>query len=199
MEDTLRSASPNIEARSRSHAQRMMIWRTQRHISTEDMQEISDRCDDFDHIEIYNGYAETLQKAMSENNIVKLSGHNSKRFRSFHPSDDNEEGNSISGDSESQSIEMGQNMKSEGVSEHEVRGGFLKQQTLLYNDPHQVDEISEDSEDEAMSVDKATREKRSSANPRLLSNKSNSIVDIDTVGGKVSFYFVTNCRLSFVR
>mmetsp|Transcript_41449 Transcript_41449/g.47804 ORF Transcript_41449/g.47804 Transcript_41449/m.47804 type:complete len:204 (+) Transcript_41449:335-946(+) len=101
LEDTLLSASPNMEFRSRTGNQRLFMWRTEKNISVEDYNEISDYCDDVDQLEILHNYASHINQAMSEKNVCQLSM--KKHKRRFQQSFEQ----SCSSSERSHSIEMG--------------------------------------------------------------------------------------------
>lgn len=161
------------------------MWRTEKHLSLEDYNELSEQYEDLEHLEIIHGYVNNLQKAMSERNVGKLTGGIHKRARDFSQTSGDED--SIN-DDESQSINMAhpdpESRDEQDVDYHHYE--TQKQQTHNFDTAEQdLDFDNRRFDPETMSVDKIHRDKRNTCKEKLSTNKTNSVVDIDTVDGKV--------------
>ena len=186
IEDSLLSGSPNIVARMRNNSNRLNMWRTEKNISLEDYNEISDYAGDYDHLDFIHDIAQNLKKAMSERSVLGLSNNKKRKF--YHSV---ERDGSFDDDNESESV---------GINHQEVKEIEMSDIQNLNKDKRQtldhtigydnLDSMNKEinSEipnkmDEVLTVNKF----ESSENKRnnFSSNKANSLVDIDTIGGKV--------------
>lgn len=186
-EDSIQSGSPNMAARFRSNTNRLNMWRTEKNISLDDYNEISDYAADYDHLDMIHDIAQNLKKAISERSVLGMSFN--KKKRKFYNSVERDG----SFDDDSDSV---------GMSHQEVQDfdevdfqhfSNVKRQTLDNTigyekfDSSNKDINSEivNKIDEVMTLNQY-ESSRDRQNQDLSSNKVNSLVDIDTVNGKVS-------------
>lgn len=162
------------------------MWRTEKNLSLDDYNELSEQYEDVEHLEIIHSYVNNLQKAMSENNIGKLIGGTHKRARDF--SQTSSEEGSLQ-DDVSESINMAHpDPESRDEQDYDYHNyETQKQQTHNFDTMEQNFDLDNRRFDpETMSLDKIQRDKRGTCKEKLSTNKTNSVVDIDTVDGKVS-------------
>lgn len=173
MEDTLRSASPNLELNNNNH--KLLMWRTHKEISNDDYNEFSEHCNDFEQIEVYDQYISSMKRAISENNVLPIPRRESryKRFFSSSKHNDEEEENSVS-DSDSDAVDL----------KREITRFRSQNQDAIELDVNEIMSHTKNSyRNDVSSVSK--EEEVSATGKNFSANKTNSCVDIDTIGGKV--------------
>ena len=185
-EDSIQSGSPNIVARMRNNQNRLNMWRTEKNISLEDYNEISDYAADYDHLDMIHDIALNLKKAMSERSVFGISLN--KKKRKFYNSVERDG----SFDDESESVEMN-HQEVQDFDEVDFQSlSNVKRQTLdntiryEHFDSSSKDINSEivNKMDEVLTLNQY-ESSRDRAKQDLSSNKINSLVDIDTINGKV--------------
>lgn len=168
------------------------MWQTEKNLSIDEYNELSEYCNDYDELEAIHAYASTLQHAMSEKNVLGISN---KRYRKNNFKKNQEINSSISDDIGSESIAIPDNGTKDDwtTSEYTSDAEYPKEkrQTLDYQEEYlkygnQVEAFdSEDikGQDDVASVDKVHKSKFKA---KFSTNQTESLVDIDTVNGKVS-------------
>lgn len=172
MEDSLRSASPN---QGLNNKHKLLMWRTQKEISNDDYNEFSEHCSDFEQVQMYDRYINSMTRAMSQRNVAQFSIRESKHKR-FHFNQKQSDGqNSVSdGDSDDMKVEK----------DAYTRFRTLNQETIEFdlNEVMSQHDTSLNNHQRSLSKDA----ENSLAGKHLRKNKYNSCVDIDSIGGKVS-------------
>ena len=175
MEDTLRSASPNFELNNNNH--KLFMWRTQKEVSNDDYNELSEHCNDYEQIEVYDQYISSMKRAISERNVMPIPRRESKFKRFFSASKHDEDEDSVS-DTESDAIEIKKgNMTTQFRSQTQDAVEFDFNEVMTFPVKSYNEETSTISKGEKQS---------SVVKGNFSQNKTNSCVDIDTIGGKVS-------------
>lgn len=180
MEDTLRSASPNFELRNNNH--NLLMWRTQKEISNEDYNEFSEHCNDFEQIDVYDHYISSMKRAISENNVLPIPRRESKYKRFFAASKKNDDDEESVSDSDSDAIHIKRDINKFRSQNQDAIEFDVNEIMTRPKNSYKHDESSMSKEENDNSV---TRR-------HFSTNKMNSCVDIDTIGGKVGltyFYY----------
>jgi hypothetical protein len=186
MEDTLRSASPNLDNKLRSASHRFHVWRTEKNLSFDDYQEMSDHFDNYDDLDLIDGYAENMQRAMSEKNVLGISSRfGKKRRRQFRNTKSSFE--TVSDDG-SEEVNVIGNIIEDDYHHEFTSYANDKRQTHEYeysgmNNNFDTHEAKADNMSMVCKIDKKrnTLQKKST-------KKTNSIVDIESINGKVRFH-----------
>lgn len=184
MEDTLRSASPNFDNKLRSASHRFHVWRTEKNVSIDDCQELSEHIGDYDDLDLIDSYAQHIQKAMSEKNVLGISSRFGKKKRQFRNTKSSVE--TVS-DDESEEVNVIGDLVDDDNHYEFTSYANDKRQTHEYeysgmNNNFETHEAKADNMSMACTIDKKrnTLQKKSTI-------KTNSIVDIESVNGKVRF------------
>ena len=183
MEDTLRSASPNLDNKLKSASHRFHVWRTEKNISIDDYQELSEHVGNYDDLDLFDSYAEHMQRAMSEKNVLGISSRFGKKRRQFRNTKSSVE--TVS-DDESEEVNVIGDLIDDDYHNEFTSYGNDKRQTHEYeysgmNNDFETHEAKDDNMSMVCKIDK----KRNTLHKKS-TKKTNSIVDIDSVNGKVS-------------
>jgi hypothetical protein len=176
MEDSLRSASPN---RGFNNKHKLLMWRTDKEISNDDYNEFSEHCSDFEQVQIYDHYINSMTRAMSQKNVAQFSFRESKNKRFHFNQKQTDDDNSVS-DADSDGI------NSERVRDDYTRFRTQNQETIEF-DLNEVMSQYDSSLNHQTSLAKDAE--NSLAGKHFRTNKISSCVDIDTIGGKVSLRY----------
>jgi len=177
-EDSPLSASPNPEARLRSKEHKLNMWRTQKGMSVEDYNEVYELSDNYDELEVFDGFAANLEKAISERNVedirnpirIKHVNINVRRPLTRHFTENASEEVSVFDKSQDEIIEdYSDDLHQDQASSNEI-----------HDDEIDSEKESQEASDESPSYGKCN------INQNGTTNMVSSVVDFDTVNGKVS-------------
>lgn len=178
IEETLRSASPNLIIRS--NQSRIAEWRTQKNITLDEYNEFSEHCSDYNQVEVIEDYVESLNRAMSEKNVNPINNRKRSTFRKFYHSNFDEE---LSVSDEEGSLEIDEEEDEEILKQ-------VNQRLTLKTKKDQIEGIKRkesNTNTQGVAHQKKVMSKRGEFSQKnILSSIPTSHVDIDTIGGKVS-------------
>ncbi|CAI2380158.1 unnamed protein product [Moneuplotes crassus] len=184
MEDTLRSASPNI-FENNGHS-KLAEWRTQKNISLDEYNEFSEHCNDYDQVEAIEDYVESLNRAMSENNVKPIASRKRSNYRKFYHSNFDEE----------LSVSSGEESFDFGYDDCEAITRQISQRYTLNSQNDRISAIRRECKRNEEShrntgLKKAVTKRSENSNTNKVSSIATSHVDIDTVDGKTVIKRVT--------
>lgn len=185
VEETLRSASPNLQMRS--NQSRLAEWRTQKNISLDEYNEISEHCSDYDQVQAIDEYVDSINRAMSENNVRPFTEKRGSKFRKFYHSNLEDE-LSVSDDAVSLDLDLEKEEVEEPRTSREAHRLTLNENNAPLehlSSPSSSPKV--DSSDLPAPVKSHKRRSKFTLNQKFSTNQTNSHVDIETVDGKVSF------------